>query len=44
MAGTDERPHGSVREEAILLHRFGLTAADASGAASHAARRFLVAD
>lgn len=42
MAGTDEMPHGSVREEAALLQRFGLTSGDAAGAASHAAHAFLL--
>jgi hypothetical protein len=42
MAGTDEMPHGSVREEAALLQRFGLTGSDAAGAASHAAHAFLL--
>jgi imidazolonepropionase-like amidohydrolase len=41
LAGTDERAHGSVREEAELLHRYGLSESDAVAAASHAARRFL---
>ena len=41
MAGTDELAHGSVREEAALLERFGLTGSDAAGAASHAAHAFL---
>ena len=43
MAGTDECPHGSVREEAQLLHQYGLSATDAAGAASDAARAFLTA-
>ena len=43
MAGTDECAHGSVRDEAELLHQYGLTALDAVAAASHAARRFLTA-
>jgi len=43
MAGSDERPHGSVGEEAELLHRFGLSAPDAIAAASSAARAFLLA-
>ena len=42
MAGTDEMPHGSVREEAALLQRFGLTSRDAAAAASHAAHAFLL--
>jgi hypothetical protein len=41
MAGTDERAHGSVREEAKLLDQYGLRATDAAAAASHAARGFL---
>jgi len=41
MAGTDERAHGSVREEADLLHQYGLGETDAAASASHAARRFL---
>ncbi|HUO70023.1 MAG TPA: hypothetical protein VMU39_04540 [Solirubrobacteraceae bacterium] len=43
LAGTDECAAGSVRDEAELLHRFGLTEADAAAAASHAARAFLIA-
>jgi hypothetical protein len=43
MAGTDECAHGSVREEAELLHQYGLSAEEAVGAASHAARKFLTA-
>lgn len=39
MAGTDECAHGSVREEAELLHQYGLRATDAS----HAARAYLTA-
>jgi hypothetical protein len=42
MAGTDERPHGSVREEAGLLHQSGLASGAAAAAASHAARAALV--
>jgi imidazolonepropionase-like amidohydrolase len=41
LAGTDERPHGSIREEIDLLERFGLTAAEALAAASTAARGYL---
>lgn len=44
MAGTDECPHGSVREEARLLHHYGLSETDAAAAASHAARRFLTTE
>jgi imidazolonepropionase-like amidohydrolase len=43
LAGTDERPHGSIGEEIGLLARFGLTQADAVAAASSAARAYLVA-
>jgi len=43
MAGTDECAHGSVREEAELLHQYGLTAEEAAAACSHAARTFLTA-
>jgi len=42
LAGTDERPHGSIREEIDLLARFGLTRAAAQAAASTAARDYLV--
>jgi len=42
MAGSDEQPHGSVREEADLLHRFGLSASEAAAAASSAARAYLL--
>ena len=41
MAGTDECAHGSVRDEAVLLRQFDLTATDAAAAASHAASEFL---
>jgi imidazolonepropionase-like amidohydrolase len=41
LAGTDERPHGSIREEIDLLARFGLTPAEAQAAASTAARDYL---
>jgi imidazolonepropionase-like amidohydrolase len=43
LAGTDAGlgPHGQVREEVRLLHRAGLPAADAVGAASWVARRWL---
>jgi imidazolonepropionase-like amidohydrolase len=41
LAGTDERPHGSIREEIDLLQRFGLTDTDAVAAASTAARAYL---
>ena len=41
MAGTDECAHGSVREEAELLHQYGLSVTEARAAASHAARAFL---
>lgn len=41
LAGTDERPHGSIREEVDLLQRFGLTSIDAEAAASTAARAYL---
>lgn len=43
LAGSDERPHGSIREEVALLQRFGLTASDAVAAASTAARAYLLA-
>jgi imidazolonepropionase-like amidohydrolase len=43
MAGTDERPHGSIQEEIALLQSFGLTPADALAAASTAARDYLTA-
>jgi hypothetical protein len=43
MAGTDECAHGSVGEEAELLHQYGLSATEAAAAASHAARAFLTA-
>jgi imidazolonepropionase-like amidohydrolase len=43
MAGTDERPHGSIQEEIALLQSFGLTPADAVAAASNAARDYLTA-
>lgn len=41
LAGTDELPHGSVRDEAELLHSYGLTETDAVAAASTAARAYL---
>jgi len=42
MAGTDESPHGTVRDEAALLRQFGLSATEAAAAASDAAYRFLM--
>jgi imidazolonepropionase-like amidohydrolase len=42
MAGTDERPHGSIREEIDLLRRFGLGQSDARAAGSTAARAYLL--
>ncbi len=44
MAGTDEEPHGSIREEIGLLRRFGLSATDALAAGSSAARAYLLRD
>ena len=41
LAGTDERPHGSISEEIDLLQQFGLTIDQARGVASHTARAFL---
>jgi imidazolonepropionase-like amidohydrolase len=44
LAGTDERAHGSVLDEAEQLHSFGLSESEALAAASTAARAFLNAD
>lgn len=41
LAGTDERPHGSIAEEIDPLHQFDLTTDQARGAASDNARAFL---
>ena len=41
LAGTDERPHGSIHEEIALLRSFGLTPGDAAAAASNMARDYL---
>ena len=43
LAGTDERPHGSIGEEIDLLARFGLTSTEAEAAASTAARAYVMA-